>query len=153
MTAPVSAPTRHDLLAAAARSYVNAGAIGRVHAGQEPTWPVSAGGSGNGFSHSTDRRGVTFRTSFTGPVIDTVTWAELADVVRHGVTDHIAAELSAAYASYCHRADSEIGLVIGPRDRDGWQRDIATMHRLEQLVIERGLDATPDQLDLFTIGA
>jgi hypothetical protein len=147
----------HTLLAAAARTYVNAGAITAIHAGktwQDTAWPsMSAGGAGGGLSYWTDRRGVTFGEHFRRDVLGTVTWAELADVVRRGVTDHIATELSAAYASYCHRADSEIGLTIGPRDHQGWQRDISTMHRLEQLVVTRGLDATPDQLDLFQIGA
>ena len=149
--------SHHTLLASAAAAYVNASAILRIHRGatwQETAWPsMSAGGQGGGTAYWTDRRGVTFSRSYMGDPIGTVTWAELADLIRRGVTDEIAADLSAASASYSHRADAEINLTIGPRDRDGAQRDLATIRRLEQLVCTRGLAATPDQLDLFAIGA
>jgi hypothetical protein len=158
-------PNHHDLVAAAARSYVNAGAIARIHAGhswEDTSWPTMiAGGAGGGLSYDTDRRGVNYRTRFAGPIVGAVTWAELADVVRRGVTDELAADLAAAYRRYCNAmATTADGSKAADHDgselatHDGSATDhLATMRRLELAVIDSGLAATPAQLDLFAIGA
>lgn len=154
-----------SLLAKAARTYVNAAAILTIHRGgtwQDTAWPsMSAGGAGNGLSYWTDRRGVTYSHTFRGHPIDTVTWAELADVVRHGVTDELATDISTAYRGYVDAMfpphdGSEVARrdASAAADHDGSPvNHLRELRRLEQLVTTRGLDATPTQLDLFPIGA
>lgn len=134
--------THHDFVAIAARRYVSAPSIAAIHAGRtwrETEWPsLIASGGQPGAAYCTDRRGVTFRHTFTGPTTHTVSWAEIADVVRRGLTEQLAHDVADAQRRYCN-------------DRDpGAAKELS---RVVRLVVDAGLTATPDQLDLFTIGA
>lgn len=74
----------------------------------------------------------------------TVTWAEIADVIRAGLTDELVADLKAAAAdwmTYNHDPDGRGDLT--------YESCTGRFRELERQIVANGLGPAVEQLDLF----
>jgi hypothetical protein len=100
------------------------------------------GGCSTDVRYHSDGKAIRFDRSPEGPGV--VTWAEFADMIRSGLTDHLVADLEAAMADwnrYNHDPDNRGDLTYS--SCSSWMRE------LERQIVANALGAQPVQLDLF----